>query len=132
MARGSAQSGVIGERGQLVAQAEAQQRPHLVDGVLARDAAATVFALKRPTYPRYVASVMVACVGLAFVMPSTTGRILLLIPIVLALADRIGLTEGRRGRTGLVMTVAAAAITPAPPMPYPIPPMVSQLIGINA
>ncbi|VVE21038.1 SLC13 family permease [Pandoraea fibrosis] len=74
--------------------------------------AATVFALKRPTYARYVASVMVACVGLAFVMPSTTGRILLLIPIVLALAERIGLTEGRRGRTGLVMTVAAASYMP--------------------
>ena len=74
--------------------------------------AATLFALKRPTYARYVASVMVACVGLAFVMPSTTGRILLLIPIVLALADRIGLTEGRRGRTGLVMMVAAASYMP--------------------
>lgn len=74
--------------------------------------ASTVFALKRPTYPRYVASVMVAAVGLAFVMPSTTGRILLLIPIVLALADRIGLTEGRRGRTGLVMMVAAASYMP--------------------
>ncbi|AKM30404.1 sodium:sulfate symporter [Pandoraea faecigallinarum] len=74
--------------------------------------AATIFALKRPTYPRYVASVMIASVGLAFVMPSTTGRILLLIPIVLALADRIGLTEGRRGRTGLVMTVAAGSYMP--------------------
>ncbi len=74
--------------------------------------ASTLFALKRPTYRRYVASVMVACVGLAFVMPSTTGRILLLIPIVLALADRIGLSEGRRGRTGLVMMVAAASYMP--------------------
>ncbi|WP_287497363.1 SLC13 family permease [Pandoraea sp. CB10b_02] len=74
--------------------------------------AATLFDLRRPTYARYVASVMVACVGLAFVMPSTTGRILLLIPIVLALADRVGLTHGRRGRTGLVMTVAAASYMP--------------------
>lgn len=74
--------------------------------------AATLFSLRRPTYARYVASVMVACVGLAFVMPSTTGRILLLIPIVLALADRVGLTEGRRGRTGLVMMVAAASYMP--------------------
>jgi di/tricarboxylate transporter len=74
--------------------------------------AATLFDLKRPSYARHVASVMVACVGLAFVMPSTTGRILLLVPIVLALADRIGLREGRRGRTGLVMTVAAASYMP--------------------
>lgn len=74
--------------------------------------AATLFALKRPTYPRYVASVTVACIGLAFVMPSTTGRVMLLIPIVLALADRLGLADGRRGRTGLVMTVAAASYMP--------------------
>ncbi|GAB3629076.1 sodium:sulfate symporter [Pandoraea terrae] len=74
--------------------------------------ASRLFGLRSAGYARYVASVTVASVGLAFVMPSTTGRILLLIPIVLALADRLGLVPGSRGRTGLVMTVAAASYMP--------------------
>lgn len=42
---------------------------------------------------------------LAFVMPSNMGRIALLMPIVLAYADRIGLAPGSRGRIGLALAV---------------------------
>ena len=64
------------------------------------------------SYRRYVAAVAVSSVALAFVMPSTTGRVLLLTPMVLALADRLGLAPRSNGRTGLVMTMAAASYMP--------------------
>jgi di/tricarboxylate transporter len=64
------------------------------------------------SYPRAVAAVALAAVGLAFLMPSTNGRIMLLMPIVLAFADRLGLSPGRVGYTGLVLTVAAASYMP--------------------
>ncbi|HTI17412.1 MAG TPA: SLC13 family permease [Trinickia sp.] len=71
-----------------------------------------LLSMKAGTYGFYVSALVVTSVGLAFVMPSTTGRIMLLTPIALTLADRLGLGEGRRGRTGLVMAVAAASYMP--------------------
>ncbi|MBI1775059.1 MAG: anion permease [Proteobacteria bacterium] len=71
-----------------------------------------LFGRAAGSYGRAVAAVALAAVGLAFVMPSTTGRILLLLPIVLAFAERIGYQVGRRGRTGLVLTMAAASFMP--------------------
>ena len=64
------------------------------------------------SYPRAVTTVALAAVGLAFLMPSTNGRIMLLMPIVLAFAERLGLAPGRPGYMGLVLTVAAASYMP--------------------
>src|SRR5262249_25684828 len=64
------------------------------------------------SYPRAVAIVALASVGLAFLMPATSGRILLLMPIVLAFAERLGLARGRSGYVGLVLTVATASYMP--------------------
>jgi di/tricarboxylate transporter len=63
----------------------------------------------------------VACLtyALAFVMPSNMGRITLLMPIIMALADRTGLGEGSRGRIALALAVGlgtyelSASILPA-------------------
>ena len=79
---------------------------------LGRRLANLLFARIGDSYPRAVAAVALAAVGLAFLMPSTNGRILLLMPIVLALADRLGLKPGRNGYAGLVITVAAASYMP--------------------
>lgn len=57
------------------------------------------------SWPRMVGGVVLLTYLLALVMPSNMGRIALLIPIVLAVADRAGLTEGSRGRIGLVLAV---------------------------
>lgn len=54
---------------------------------------------------RLVAGVVVASYALAFVMPSNMGRIALLMPIVLSIADRLGLVTGTRGRAGLALAV---------------------------
>ena len=81
-----------------------------------------VFASSSGTYRGYVSAVVVGSVGLAFIMPSTTGRIFLLAPIVLALADQLGFEPGRAGRTGLVLAVAAASyLPPASILPANIP-----------
>lgn len=79
---------------------------------LGRRLAGLLFGRAATSYCATVAAVAITAVGLAFVMPSTSARIMLLIPIVLAHADRVGLTPGRPGRTGLVMTVAAASNMP--------------------
>jgi anion transporter len=54
-------------------------------------------------YLATVAGIVTVCLALGFLMPSTMGRLVLLLPIVLALADRLGYREGSRGRTGLVI-----------------------------
>lgn len=45
---------------------------------------------------------------IAFLLPSAMGRIVLLMPIALALADRFGLGAGRKGRFGMALTVGFA------------------------
>jgi di/tricarboxylate transporter len=58
------------------------------------------------SYPLVLSGVAVAALALAFVMPSSMGRIVLLMPLTLSLADRLGLAPGRPGRSGMVMVVA--------------------------
>jgi di/tricarboxylate transporter len=57
------------------------------------------------SWPQVVGAVVLLTYALAFVMPSNMGRIALLMPIVMALADRAGLAEGSRGRIGLALAV---------------------------
>lgn len=78
--------------------------------------------LARPlssSYPTLIAGLVALAVVLAFVMPSNLGRIALLVPVVLAIADEVGLAPGSPGRTGAVLAVGvatpvlSAAILPA-------------------
>ena len=67
--------------------------------------------LARPlsrSYPLFIAGLVTLAFLLAFVMPSNLGRIALLVPIVLALADELGLEAGRPGRIGAVLAVGVA------------------------
>ena len=59
----------------------------------------------RGSYFRLVAGVVIMAYGLAFFMPSNMGRIALLMPIVMAIADQAGLRSGERGRIGLALAV---------------------------
>lgn len=71
------------------------------------------------SWPRMVGGVVLLTYALAFVMPSNMGRIALLMPIVMAFADRVGLGPDSRGRTGLALAVGfgtfqlSASILPA-------------------
>lgn len=57
---------------------------------------------------RMVGGVVLLAYVLAFFMPSNMGRIALLMPIAMALADRAGLDAAGRGRTGLALAVGFA------------------------
>ena len=84
--------------------------------------------LSRPlsrSYPLFVTGLVALAFLLAFVMPSNMGRVALLVPIVLALADELGLGPGRPGRTGAVLSVGVATpILSAAILPANVPNMV--------
>lgn len=69
------------------------------------------------SWPRLVGGTVALTYALAFVMPSNMGRIALLMPVVMALADACGLSE--RGRVALALAVGfgtfqlSASILPA-------------------
>ena len=71
------------------------------------------------SWPALVAGTVGLTYALAFVMPSNMGRIAVLMPVVMALADRAGLPAQGRGRTGLALVVGfgtfqlSASILPA-------------------
>ena len=58
------------------------------------------------SYWGVIVGVTTVGVALGFVMPSSMGRAILLMPIALALADRFGFSPGTRGRTGVVLAAA--------------------------
>lgn len=64
------------------------------------------------SYLGVVTGVMVVCVALGFLMPSSMGRAVLLMPIALAIAERFGFDRGRPGRTGIVMAAAFGSHVP--------------------
>ena len=92
--------------------------------------AARLTALFGDSYGNQVAAMVVVGVSLAFVMPSTLGRVILLVPVVLSVADRLGLAEGRRGRSGLVVAMAWSTWVPSCAiLPANVPNMV--LAGVS-
>ena len=69
-------------------------------------------------------------VALAFVMPSSMGRVMLLMPIALALAKRLGFAEGSNGRTAVVLaTISGAFLIPFAILPANVPNVV--LMGVS-
>ena len=86
---------------------------------LADRAAHLLTARLSGSYPQLVGGVVLLTYALAFVMPSNMGRIAVLMPIVLAIADRVGLRDGDPGRIGLALAVGfgtfmlSASILPA-------------------
>ena len=65
------------------------------------------------SYRAILGTVAVAATTLNFIMPSGMGRILVLVPIVLAMADRYGFTADRPGRSGMIMVATAVSFAPS-------------------
>lgn len=71
------------------------------------------------SYWRTIAGAALIGIVLAVLMPSTMGRVVLLIPIITALADELGFAKGSHGRTGMVIAagfstyMVSAGILPA-------------------
>ena len=63
-------------------------------------------------YGGIIAGVVVMGVAMAFLMPSTLGRLMILMPIVLAMAEGFGYGPGSNGRTGMVLAVSFGTMIP--------------------
>ncbi|HCT5821199.1 TPA: anion permease [Citrobacter sedlakii] len=86
---------------------------------LADRAARALSSRLTDSWPLMVASVVLLSYALAFVMPSSMGRIALLMPVVAAMAKRAGIKDGTRAWYGLALAVGfgtfqlSATILPA-------------------
>ncbi len=64
------------------------------------------------SYAGIIAGIMVVAVTMAFLMPSTLGRLMILPPIVLAMADGFGYRLGSNGRAGMVLAISFGTMIP--------------------
>ena len=96
---------------------------------LADRAASLLAAHLSGSWPRLAGGVVLLTYGLAFVMPSNMGRIALLMPVVMALADQAELGEGSRGRTGLALAVGFGTFQLSTPI---LPANVPNLVKAGA
>ena len=82
------------------------------------------------TYAGVVVGLAAVGIALAFLMPSSMGRVMLLMPIALALADRYGFAEGSNGRTAIVLSMLLGAFfVPFSILPANVPNIV--LLGLS-
>lgn len=89
---------------------------------LATRIAETVLLHFGASWNRLVFGVAMTSFGFAFVMPSAMSRVVLLVPIVTALAERAGYLPGTRGRDGLVIVASfATVIAPMGILPATVP-----------
>ncbi|WP_084645087.1 SLC13 family permease [Oceanobacter kriegii] len=77
------------------------------------------------SYERLIIGLVVGGLLLGFVMPSSMGRLVMMLPIVLALSERIGFQPGTMGRSGIIMALAIGTHIPTVAiLPANIPNMV--------
>ena len=80
---------------------------------LAERLAAMLASRAGARYAGVVGIVVLIGVVLTFAMPSSMGRVVMLMPIALALADRLGYPPGSRGRTGIALAAVLGAYLPS-------------------
>jgi anion transporter len=64
-------------------------------------------------YLRLIGGLTLVGVAFSFLMPSATGRIMLLVPIAMAIADHCGFSENTNGRTGVILSMSFGSFIPA-------------------
>jgi anion transporter len=75
---------------------------------LAQQLAGALFDRFGMSYAQLVAAVVLASVVLSFLIPATVSRVLLLLPIVMALAQRVGFEHDSNGYNGLCLATIVA------------------------
>jgi anion transporter len=75
---------------------------------LAQRLASALFDRYALSYPQLVVAVVAASIVLSFLIPATVGRVLLLLPIVMALAKRVGFEHDSVGYNGLCLATIIA------------------------
>ncbi|CAG8999520.1 MAG: hypothetical protein CENE_01499 [Candidatus Celerinatantimonas neptuna] len=89
------------------------------------------------SYGRLLGGLMLFSMLLAFIMPSSLGRAVLMIPIGMALADRVGFNHTSKGRTAIALTIAFGCHIPSfAILPANVPNIVlsgaaQTILGIN-
>lgn len=68
--------------------------------------ARTMMPMFGGSYGRVIAGLVVSSLVLTVLMPSVLGRVMILIPLVVAFAARLGFEPGSRGYNGMVITAA--------------------------
>ncbi|MFE3839029.1 SLC13 family permease [Pseudogemmobacter sonorensis] len=64
------------------------------------------------SYPRLIGGLMAVSVLLSFVMPSSVGRAVVMVPVGMALAERMGFGPGSKGRIGIASVLAIGTNMP--------------------
>ncbi len=65
------------------------------------------------SYVKVISGIALVCMILGFVMPSSMGRIVLLVPIVIALAEKLGFERGSKGQSGMILATSLITFTSA-------------------
>ncbi|TCP61728.1 di/tricarboxylate transporter [Rhodovulum bhavnagarense] len=93
-------------------------------GLGARLGAAVAPHLSR-SYGGLIAGLMGLGVALSFIMPSSMGRAMVMVPVGMALAEALGFARGSNGRIGVALAIALASNLPGfAVLPANIPNMV--------
>lgn len=80
---------------------------------LGKRLAAFLAPLLAGSYVRMIIGLSIAASLLGFVMPSSVGRAVVMLPIGMALADRVGFRAGSNGRIGIATALALACNLPS-------------------
>ncbi|WP_319239935.1 SLC13 family permease [uncultured Propionivibrio sp.] len=75
--------------------------------------AAALAPLLAGSYAHMIAGLAISASLLGFLMPSSTGRAVVMVPIGMALAERVGFRPGSNGRIGIAVTLALACNMPS-------------------
>ena len=81
------------------------------------------------SYFGILCGITVVATVLCFIIPSNTGRIVIMMPIFMALADEVGLEPESEGRAGMGLAVAAGSIYPSLSV---LPAAVPNLVWLGA
>jgi len=65
------------------------------------------------SYSRLIFGLVATAMLLGFIMPSSVGRAIVLIPIGMALAEKVGFVQGSNGRRGIAVALALACNIPS-------------------
>ncbi len=65
------------------------------------------------SYFRLIFGLVLTAMLLGFIMPSSVGRAIVLIPVGMALAEHVGFTSGSNGRRGIAVALAIACNMPS-------------------
>ncbi|MGB1091762.1 MAG: SLC13 family permease, partial [Oceanobacter sp.] len=77
------------------------------------------------SYERLIIGLVLIGLFLGFLMPSSMGRLVMMLPIVMALSDRLGFQPGSKGRSGIILATAIGSHIPTVAiLPANIPNMV--------